>query len=64
MQPFNNFEALQKTLSQQRLGPYLKRASDELGSTATDELIKKHVITHYLWNMALSEALYPALHLL
>lgn len=40
-------------LSPQRLGPYLKRSDGD----------QRLAVSHYLWNLKLSEALYPVLHL-
>lgn len=46
-------EALIAGLSPQRLGPYLAHTNDN----------HKQALAYYHWNMRLSEALYPALHL-
>jgi len=54
MQPILSFQDLEKTLSVERLRPYRTAPED------TDSV----VLARYLWNMALSHALYPALHLL
>jgi len=44
-------DSMWRALSRERLGSYRFRGDDDVG-----------VVSTYLWNMALSEALYPALH--
>jgi hypothetical protein len=48
-----SFQELEKTLSEERLAPF-RRSPEER---------EADVIARYLWNIALSESLYPALHL-
>lgn len=50
--PPSFFERFERALSQDRLGPYRNRA----------QCPDAEVLANYLWNVALCEALYPALH--